>query len=259
MLLYELIILDPTDSLYNPIWRQGSYVLEFCSRIGVVSSLFSWELSNPSKFTYWSFEIVVLSHLLLAGWLILASFWHWSFWDLDLFLCSQSSKLVLDLNKIFGIHLLLASVLCFGYGFFHVSGIFGPGIWCSDSFGLLGTPRSVKPFFSISSLSNNRFGVIASHHIIAGIFALLFANFHIISRPQTVLFYLLRMGSIESVLASSIISVSFSSSVNSALLWYGGVVSPLELLGPSRYQWDNSYFSQEIDRKVKIFSENFPI
>jgi len=47
--------------------------------------------------------------------------------------------------------------------------------------------------------------------------------------------------------------------VSSTLPWYGGVISPLELLGPSRYQWDNSYFSQEIDRKIKIISEKFLI
>jgi photosystem II CP47 chlorophyll apoprotein len=39
--------------------------------------------------------------------------------------------------------------------------------------------------------------------------------------------------------------------LNSSLLWYGGVVSPIELFGPTRFHWDNSYFSQELDRRVK--------
>ena len=39
MVLYELIIFDPTDPLYNPSWRQGCYIIPFISRIGVISSL----------------------------------------------------------------------------------------------------------------------------------------------------------------------------------------------------------------------------
>ena len=44
MLLYELITIDPTDPVYNPIWRQAAYTLPFISRIGVIRSLFSWSL-----------------------------------------------------------------------------------------------------------------------------------------------------------------------------------------------------------------------
>lgn len=40
MLLYELITIDPTDPVYNPIWRQAAYTLPFISRIGVIRSLF---------------------------------------------------------------------------------------------------------------------------------------------------------------------------------------------------------------------------
>ena len=29
MVLYELITVDPTDPVYNPIWRQGCYVIPF--------------------------------------------------------------------------------------------------------------------------------------------------------------------------------------------------------------------------------------
>ena len=35
MVLYELITVDPTDPVYNPIWRQGCYVIPFISRIGL--------------------------------------------------------------------------------------------------------------------------------------------------------------------------------------------------------------------------------
>ena len=52
MSLYELIVVDPTDPVYNPIWRQGSYVLPFISRLGVIRSIFSWSLGvNVTQLT----------------------------------------------------------------------------------------------------------------------------------------------------------------------------------------------------------------
>jgi len=42
MLLYELIIVDPTDPVYNPIWRQGCYLMPFTSRLSVVRSIYDW-------------------------------------------------------------------------------------------------------------------------------------------------------------------------------------------------------------------------
>ena len=38
MLVYELVIVDFTDQLFDPVWRQGMFSLEFASRIGVLSS-----------------------------------------------------------------------------------------------------------------------------------------------------------------------------------------------------------------------------
>ena len=34
---YEIIILDPTDFVYNVLWRQGSFVLQFMARLGISS------------------------------------------------------------------------------------------------------------------------------------------------------------------------------------------------------------------------------
>ena len=59
------------------------------------------------------------------------------------------------------------------------------------------------------------------------------------------------MNSIEHVLSSSIPPVFFTDLITSALMWYGSVTSPLELVGPSRYHWDNGYFSQHIQFYVK--------
>ena len=106
-------------------------------------------------------------HISLSGSYLLAAFWHWAYWDLNVFVTSTTGSLVLDLNQILGIHkalfwdntryfqmklishltfrhLLLASVLCFGFGLAHLTHLFnlkhsgfqGPGIWTSDSFGL---------------------------------------------------------------------------------------------------------------------------
>ena len=142
MLLYEIIVLSPSDPVYNPLWRQGSFVVPYVSRIGVVTSSYGWTLApsvTPSA-GFWSFESVVITHILLSGLLILASQWHWSFADLDVFIGSSAGVLLLDLIRIFGIHFCLASLLCFAYGILHLSGEF-TGMWTSDVFGLSGSVR----------------------------------------------------------------------------------------------------------------------
>jgi photosystem II CP47 chlorophyll apoprotein len=34
-------------------------------------------------------------------------------------------------------------------------------------------------------------------------------------------------------------------------MWYGAAATPIELFGPTRYQWDSGYFQQEIERRVE--------
>jgi len=90
MVLYELIVVDPSDPVFSPIWRQGCYVLPFLSRLGVVQSAFYWSLGSSSsvgssfsnQIQYWNFETVSQAHIFLSGLLILAAFWHWVYWDL---------------------------------------------------------------------------------------------------------------------------------------------------------------------------------
>jgi len=65
------------------------------------------------------------------------------------------------------------------------------------------------------------------------------------------------MGNIEGVLSSSIAAVFFITFITSALMWYGSLTTPLELVGPSRYQWDNGYFSLDIERRVKVADKVF--
>ncbi|KAF7102091.1 hypothetical protein CFC21_103278, partial [Triticum aestivum] len=39
----------------------------------------------------------------------------------------------------------VAGVACFGFGAFHVTGLYGPGIWVSDPYGLTGKVQAVNP------------------------------------------------------------------------------------------------------------------
>ncbi|MBA0628973.1 hypothetical protein Godav_023601 [Gossypium davidsonii] len=48
----------------------------------------------------------------------------------------NEGKPSLDLPKIFGIYLFFLGVACFGFGTFHVTRLYGPGIWVSDPYGL---------------------------------------------------------------------------------------------------------------------------
>jgi photosystem II CP47 chlorophyll apoprotein len=217
--------------------------------------VFEWSLGiDISSEAYWTYESVLLSHIVLSGLLILAAFWHWAYWDLDLFLYAFTGKLVLDLNRVFGIHLCLASLLCYGFGLAHLTGLYGPGMWTSDSFGIVGSVRNVKPIYSIIGLSPFCYGVITANHIVAGFFGIAIGLWHIATRPGPFLYKQLGMANIESVLASSLAAVFFIAFITSSLMWYGSVSTALELYGPTRYHWDNGYFSLDIERRVNLNS-----
>jgi len=83
------------------------------------------------------------------------------------------------LPKIFGIHLFLSGVLCFGFGAFHVTGLFGPGIWVSDPYGLTGSVQPVAPSWGPDGFDPYNPGGVASHHIAAGILGILAGLFHL--------------------------------------------------------------------------------
>jgi photosystem II CP47 chlorophyll apoprotein len=58
------------------------------------------------------------------------------------------------------------------------------------------------------------------------------------------------MGNIETVLASAIAAVFFAAFIVAGTMWYGSATTPIELFGPTRYQWDQGYFRQEIARRA---------
>jgi photosystem II CP47 chlorophyll apoprotein len=253
MALYELALFDPSDPVLNPMWRQGMFVLPFMSRIGVTGSWAGWSVTGETGVNpgFWSFEGVAAAHIILAGMLFLAAVWHWVYWDLELFRDQRTGEPALDLPKMFGIHLFLSGLLCFGFGAFHLSGLFGPGMWVSDPYGLTGSVQAVAPEWGPSGFNPFNPGGIVAHHIAAGIVGIIAGLFHLTVRPPERLYKALKMGNIETVLASSIAAVFFSAFVVAGTMWYGSAATPIELYGPTRYQWDQSYFKQEINRRVQ--------
>ncbi|XXG73057.1 hypothetical protein AAC387_Pa07g2038 [Persea americana] len=86
-------------------------------------------------------------------------------------------------------------------------GLYGPGIWVSDPYGLTGKVQSVNPAWAAEGFDPFVPGGIASHHIVAAF-------------------------------------------VVAGTMWYGSATTPIKLFGPTRYQWDQGYFQQEIYRRV---------
>ncbi|KAF4399142.1 hypothetical protein G4B88_023736 [Cannabis sativa] len=47
-------------------------------------------------------------------------------------------------------------VACFGFGAFHVIGLYGPGIWVSDPYGLTGRVQAINPARGVEVIRNMR-------------------------------------------------------------------------------------------------------
>ncbi|MEL6333992.1 MAG: photosystem II chlorophyll-binding protein CP47 [Cyanobacteria bacterium J06626_26] len=253
MALFELATFDPSDPVLNPMWRQGMYVLPFMARLGVTQSWGGWSVTGETAVDpgFWSFEGVAAAHIVLSGLLFLAACWHWVYWDLDLFRDPRTGEPALDLPKMFGIHLFLSGLLCFGFGAFHLTGLWGPGMWVSDPYGITGHVQGVAPEWGPAGFNPFEPGGIVAHHIAAGIVGIIAGLFHLTVRPPQRLYKALRMGNIETVLSSSIAAVFFAAFVVAGTMWYGNAATPVELFGPTRYQWDAGYYQQEIERRVQ--------
>ncbi len=254
MALFELSNFDPSDPVFNPMWRQGMFVLPFMARLGVTKSWGGWSLvpgESAADVGFWSFEGVATAHIILSGLLMLASIWHWVYWDLELFRDPRTGEPALDLPKMFGIHLFLSGLLCFGFGAFHLTGLFGPGMWVSDPFGITGHVAPVAPEWGPAGFNPFNPGGVVAHHIAAGTVGIIAGLFHLTVRPPERLYKALRMGNIETVLSSSIAAVFFAAFIVAGTMWYGNATTPIELFGPTRYQWDSGYFQQEIQRRVQ--------
>lgn len=247
MLVYETLVADLSDPVVSPSWRQGMYVLTYSNRLGLSTSAVN--IGTKS----WAYETVISAHAALSGLLILASLWHWSFWDLDLFSGPGiiGSGPALNLLRAFGIHLTLAGYLCFTFGYFHLTGCFGPGIYTSDSAGLIGPPHDVKPDFTLQNLGPFTYGAVPAHHVGAGFLALLTGPWHVVTKPSPTIHRTFTVQSTEGTLSSAIAAVFVASLIIQAQAWYcSGAVSALELFGPTRFHWDAGYFSQNLEARM---------
>ncbi len=259
MALFELSNFDPSDAVFNPMWRQGMFVLPFMARLGITKSWGGWSIvpgESAADVGFWSFEGVATAHIILSGMLMLASIWHWVYWDLELFTDPRTGEPALDLPKMFGIHLFLSGLLCFGFGAFHLTGLFGPGMWVTDPFGITGHVAPVAPEWGPAGFNPFNPGGVVAHHIAAGTVGIIAGLFHLTVRPPERLYKALRMGNIETVLSSSIAAVFFAAFIVAGTMWYGCATTPIELFGPTRYQWDSGYFQQEIQRRVQTSIED---
>ncbi|KAL5646036.1 hypothetical protein ACJX0J_004648 [Zea mays] len=219
MALYELAVFDPSDPVLDPMWRQGMFVIPFMTRLGITNSWGGWSISggtvtNPG---IWSYEGVAGAHIVFSG------------------LCSWQLSGIGSLEFIY----FLQGWLVLALVHFHVTGLYGPGIWVSDPYGLTGKVQAVNPAWGAEGFDPFVPGGIASHHIAAGTLGILAGLFHLSVRPPQRLYKGLRMGNIETVLSSI-----------AGTMWYGSATTPIELFGPTRYQWDQGYFQQEIYRRV---------
>ena len=141
---------------------------------------------------------------------------------------------------------------CFGFGAFHVTGLYGPGIWVSDPYGLTGRVQAVNPAWGVSGFDPFVPGGIASHHIAAGTLGILAGLFHLSLRPPQRLYKGLRMGNIETVLSSSIDAVFFAAFVVAEPYHIVPATTPISLnyLGPLAR--NISFFECRVSRKEKF-------
>jgi photosystem II CP47 chlorophyll apoprotein len=238
---------DDSDEMFNPCWRQGMSVWPFCTRLGLLLGALG---TFHSKST--GLDVGISSHTSLAGLVLLAGTWHWAFWDLDMFVLKQ--VLSLDLLRVFGIHLVLASSACFSFGYSHLTGALGPGFWTTDAFGLVGQVRGLKPSFAMTTLSTDSFGSLATHHLAAGCLGCFAGLWHSSALPGPTVAVAFSVSSIESALAASLPPMVLTASMVSSTAWYGAASSANELFGPTRLAWDSSGFEQELTTRSTQFT-----
>ncbi|KAF9663448.1 hypothetical protein SADUNF_Sadunf17G0051100 [Salix dunnii] len=133
----------------------------------------------------------------------------------------------------------------------------GPRIWVSDPYGLTRKVQFINPTLGVEGFDPFVPGGIASHHIETRTLGILAGLFHLSVHPPQHLYKGLHMENIETVLSSSTVVVFFTAFIVAGTMWYGSATTPIELFGPTRYQWDQGYFQQEIYRRVGTrMSEN---
>ncbi|KAI4984130.1 hypothetical protein ZWY2020_046502 [Hordeum vulgare] len=131
MALYELAAFDPSDPVLDSMWRQAMFIIPFMTRLGITNSWGGWSISGGTvtNLGIWSYEGVAAMHIVFSG-------------------LSDGKTL-------------------FGFGTFHVTGLYGPGIWVSDPYGLTGKVQALNPAWGAKGFDPFVLRGIASHHIAA--------------------------------------------------------------------------------------------
>ncbi|KAK9661566.1 hypothetical protein RND81_O112100 [Saponaria officinalis] len=160
------------------------------------------ELRRCGRSTYCFFWFVLFSR-----------YWHWVYWDLEIFSDERTGKPSWICLRFLEFIYFFPEVACFGFGAFHVTGLYGPGIWVSDPYGLTGKVQPISPAWGVEGFDPFVPGGIASHHIAAGTLGILAGLFHLSVRPPQRLYKGLRMGNIETVLSSSIAAGYFQQEI----------------------------------------------
>jgi photosystem II CP47 chlorophyll apoprotein len=104
------------------------------------------------------------------------------------------------------------------FGAFHVTGLFGPGIWVSDAYGITGKVQPVAPSWGADGF-NHSIQAVSQLIILQLVFFIFAGVFHLTVRPPQRLYRALRMGNIETVLSSSISAVFFAAFITSGTMW----------------------------------------
>ncbi|KAF1891520.1 hypothetical protein Lal_00012412 [Lupinus albus] len=177
---------------------------------------------------------MVEAHIVFLGLCFLEAIWHWVYWDLEIYYDEHTGKSSLDLPKIFGIHLFLAGVACYGFGAFHVTRLYDPRIWVSGPCGLTGRVQPVNHAWGVEGFDPFVLRGIVSHHIAARTLSILVG-------PLVVV-----------VFFAGFVVVFFAAFVIARTMWYSSKTTSIELFSPIRYQWDQGYFQQEIYRRVGV-------
>lgn len=118
-------------------------------------------------------------------------------------------------------------------------------------YGLTGGVSQVAPVWDVSGFDAFNPGGITAHHIAAGLVGFLAGIFHLSSRPSFALYFILRVGNVETVLASSCAAVAWAACIAAGTMWYGSASNPIECFGPTRYMWDLGLFLQAIESVVQ--------
>ena len=87
VIIVILVVVEVIDLLEVTVARTLRVRLVLRVRsIGVARSFYGWSLGIEISINlYWTYETVIIAHILLSGFSVLAAFWHWTFWDLNIF------------------------------------------------------------------------------------------------------------------------------------------------------------------------------